>query len=115
MNQNNDADVRTRCVTGCTAGTTKHSRENNEAAELAVVEHSAAFLSAALVSQDVQHLLSCLGAEGLGEALSLRQQAEQILSDLAARCEALADVDGVGDDVPLVPEAQAAETLCDVC
>lgn len=93
---------------------TEPSREDNKAAELTIEEHSAAFFSAALVPQDVQHLRSCLRAESLRKALSLRQQAEQVLSGLAAGVETLGDVDGVGDDVLLVPEAQIAETLCNV-
>lgn len=65
------------------------SRESNKAAELTFDEHDAAFFSAALVFQDLQHLHSCLRAESLRSALSLRQQAEQVLSDLAAGVETL--------------------------
>lgn len=90
------------------------SRKNNKAAKLTIEENPATFFSAALVFQDVQHLCSGFRAESLRKALSLRQQAEQILPDLAAGVETLGDVDGVGDDVSVVPEAQIAETLCNV-
>lgn len=80
---------------------------NQYAAQTAVEEQPATFVSAALVSEEVQHACSDLRGEGLVEVIFGCHEAQHALSGGAARIEALGDVKGVVDGVLLVLQAQA--------
>lgn len=83
---------------------------DEDAAELAVEHHPAVFLHAAPVPEQVQDAGSDLRRQGLVEVLLGRHEVEQPLAGLAARVEAVSDVEVVGDGQLLVPEAQALGT-----
>lgn len=84
-----------------------HSSIHQNTGDVAVEENSAIFFSAAL-SEKVQHACSDLWGEGLVEVFRC-YEIQQMLSSLAARVEALGDVEGVGDGVLLILQTQALQ------
>lgn len=83
---------------------------NEDAAQLAVEHHPAVFLDAALVPEKVQDARSDLRRQRLVEVVFGRHEVEQPFASLAARVEAVSDVELVGDGELLVLEAQALGT-----
>lgn len=84
-----------------------YSSMNKNAFKSTVEQHFAIFFSAALVPEKVQHACSDLWGEGLLEVIFGCQEIQQTLSKLAARSEALSDVEGVGNGVFIVFQTKA--------
>lgn len=88
---------------------------NEQAAQVTVEEDLAVFFDAALLSEKVQYACSDVRGEGLVEVISRRHEVQQTLPSLAARVEALGDVEGVSGHVLFILETEALQGGDDLC